>query len=435
MYYNNRVIINEKIMQKENKLRPYFMWLLPLSFFAYQFILRLWPSLTMQQIMESFVIDATSFGFLASVYYYGYATMQIPIAIMLDRYGPRYVIFICALICGLAMFIFTYTNNWYLALLGRFLIGVGSVVGFLGTSKVISQWFTKDQYSRMVGFTFTIGLTGAIYGGRPISLLMSKFGWQNIGLVLACISVGIGLLALLFLSSPKQNKEKLQEKAYTENDQDTGFKFSDLFLIIKSPSIWLLAIANLLMVGSLEGFADVWGVNYMVTAYKIEKSDAASLVSFVFIGMLFGGPILSLISRRIGNYTVIGLAGMLMALVLILIIYLTSFNWFIIASLLFVIGIMCCYQVIVFAIGAELMSGKLLGVTIAFLNCINMLGGSFFHTVIGVLMDRFWQGTVIEGVREYPVEAYSSALIVIPLCAVVGSIIVFYLRTKRLKEK
>ena len=71
-------------MPSHQRFLPFLMWSLPLAFFAYQFILRLWPSLMMQQIMQQFSIDATAFGLLASAYYYGYSTMQIPIAFALN---------------------------------------------------------------------------------------------------------------------------------------------------------------------------------------------------------------------------------------------------------------------------------------------------------------------------------------------------------------
>lgn len=133
------------------------MWLFSVLFFAYQFILRLWPSLMMQQ----FTIDATGFGLLASLYYYGYSGMQIPVAIMLDRFSARYVIFICTILCGISTLIFIYTSNWYLACLSRFLIGASSAVGFLGTSKVVSEWFPNNQYAKMIGFSFTVGADGS----------------------------------------------------------------------------------------------------------------------------------------------------------------------------------------------------------------------------------------------------------------------------------
>lgn len=65
-------------MNTKSGWKSYGMWFLPLLFFTGQFVLRLWPGLMMQDIMQQFKIDAVEFGLLASAYYYGYALMQIP---------------------------------------------------------------------------------------------------------------------------------------------------------------------------------------------------------------------------------------------------------------------------------------------------------------------------------------------------------------------
>lgn len=421
--------------RQHHKYWPLFMWLFPLLFFAYQFILRLWPSLMMQQIMQQFAIDATSFGILASVYYYGYSGAQIPLAILLDRYGPRHIVFICALSCGFATLIFSYTNSWYFALLGRLLVGVGSAVGFLGVSKVISQWFAKDNYARMIGFTFTIGLMGAIYGGKPVSILVESYSWQKVAAVLACLSIFLGGLTYCFLRSPNRALGH-PSQGETSDGKTAPFQFSDFKKLLSSPTIWLLAIANLLMVGSLEGFADVWGVPYLMTAHSLDKSSAAELISMTFVGMLFGGPLLALLSKRFGNYKVIFLCGVGMALIFLQLIFNTTYHWLTIASLIFCGGMMCCYQVLVFAAGADLVSPQRLGVTIAFLNSINMLGGSFFHTLIGIAMDAFWTGTTgDDGVRQYTLESYKAALMIIPICSIAGAGIICFLGFKTRRER
>ncbi|MBY0533424.1 MAG: MFS transporter [Rickettsiaceae bacterium] len=399
-----------------HKYLPFFMWLWPLLFFAYQFILRLWPGLMMHQIMDQFSIDASHFGLLAAFYYYGYSIMQIPVAILLDRFSARSIIFIFAVLCGLATLTFTYTSNFYLALLSRFLIGVGSAVGFLGVSKVLSEWFPKAQYARMVGFSFTFGLTGAIYGGKPVSILIETYSWKTVALTLAIVSITLGFATYFALCSPQNIKKSIPEEK---------FKIANFKAILASPSIWFLAFSNLLMVGSLEGFADVWGVPYLMTAYGINKGDAAGLISFIFFGMLFGGPLLALCSKRFGNYSVIGMCGFIMTLTFVLLLQSKTYNPLMLTCLFFVLGIMCCYQVIVFSAGSSLVEPKNLGVTIAFLNCINMLGGSFFHTVIGKIMDVFWVGSLNDsGLRIYDIHAYKYSLSVVPICACLGSIIV-----------
>ncbi|MFI4983762.1 MAG: MFS transporter [Rickettsiales bacterium] len=408
-------------MSYKNRLFITLMWLLPLSFFTYQFVLRLWPSIMMTSIMQTHAIDATAFGLLASFYYWGYAGFQVPIAIWLDKYGVRFVVFLCAMICGVATLAATYADNWYVVLASRFFVGVGSAVGILGVSKALSEWFSKENYGRMIGLTFTIGLMGAIYGGKPTTLLVEQLGSEKVATTLAMVSMLIGLVTLLFYKKPKSPKLK---------ESKDPLRMRDLLKVLTSPTLCLLAIANLFLVGSLEGFADVWGVNYLITAYGIAKADAAEISSFIFVGMLFGGPLLTLISLRLGNFAVIALSGIGMAAILLYVFTIPAYNWYLLASLFFMVGVFCCYQVLVFAVGCDLVKPQLLGVTVAFLNSVNMLGGSFFHSIIGKLMDTYWTGEMVNGVRLYGVDAYNHALFVIPLCALLGSVIVLFVGFK-----
>ncbi|KTC72423.1 major facilitator family transporter [Legionella birminghamensis] len=392
-----------------NKLRPFLMWLFPLAFFTYQFILRLWPGLMMQPIMSRFSVDASQFGLLAALYYYGYAGMQIPVAIMLEKWDARRVVSGFAILCGFAALLFSFTTNWYLACLSRFLIGAGSAVGFLGVSKVVSEWFPASQYSRMISFSFTLGLTGAIYGGRPVNQLIESQGWLPVAFGLSLFAIVLGCSIFLLLRSKPVPANKQAEPCFNRQQ----FK-----ALLKSPVIWLLALANFMMVGSLEGFADVWGVSYLMTAYHFSKNQAAELMSFIFVGMLAGGPLLALLARRLGNFSVIALSGLGMAAALFWLLSITTLTAFELKLLLFFVGMLCCYQVIVFSAGSELVKPELLGVSVAFLNCINMLGGSFFHTLIGRLMEH--EAITQSGKTVYSLNAYQSALSLIPFCALLG---------------
>ncbi|STX61821.1 MFS transporter [Legionella moravica] len=400
---------------------PFLMWFFPLSFFAFQFMLRLWPGLMMQEIMTHFAIDAGSFGLLAAFYYYGYAGMQIPMAFLLEKFGARTVVFIFALLCGMGAFIFSYTDSFYLALLSRLMIGAGSAVGFLGISKVVSEWFSSESYAKMIGFSFSVGLMGAVYGGKPLTQWIQTYNGQQVGFGLALIAISIGLCTYLVVRSPVDQVKKPTQ----------DLQLSNLSSLFSSWIIWTLALANLLMVGALEGFADVWGVPYLMTAYHFDKAESASLISFIYIGMIFGGPVLAFLSKKLGNYCVIGMCGAGLALAFMLLVSNSLMNSWLLSLLFFIIGLMCCYQVIVFAAGSTLVSYKQLGITIAFLNCINMLGGSFFHTLIGRVMDWSWDGSLNpEGMKQYSVASFQHALTVIPVCALVGSVLIYLIHVR-----
>lgn len=403
-------------IEKKN-LKPVAMWFLPLVFFCYQFILRLWPGLMMHPIMQQFSIDASHFGVMAAFYYFGYAGMQIPIACLMEKWQTKWVIFIFALLCGTSTLLFTYTNHFYVACACRFLIGAGSAVGFLGVSKVVSEWFSEANYSKLIAYSFSIGLLGAIYGGKPISLLLDKSPWQQVALVLAVVAIIIACLNLVLLHSPAGNQS---------HNEAPVFKWSYLLTLLSSPKIILLAIANLFMVGALEGFSDVWGVPYLMTAYTIDKATAAELISFVFFGMLFGGPLLARLSKLFSKYVVIAGSGLAITVLFSILLCAQHYNWIFLACLFFSVGVFCCYQVIVFAAGASMVKPHYLGVTIAFLNCVNMLGGSFFHTIIGEMMDFNSIGT-----DQYSLATYQHALMFIPIFSCLGAVIVIFLKLQQ----
>jgi len=268
----------------------------------------------------------------------------------------------------------------------------------------------------MIAYSFSIGLLGAIYGGKPVSLLIDHFHWQRVAIALSIAAIIIATLNVLFLKAPAKNYGTI-EKA--------DFKFKTLVRLLSSPEMVMLAMANLFMVGALEGFSDVWGVPYLMTAYSIEKGTAAELISFIFFGMLFGGPVLTALGKRFGHYNIIAGCGLVMSFLFMLMLLTPYYSGPLLACLFFLVGILCCYQVLVFTAGSTLVKPQYLGVTIAFLNSVNMLGGSFFHTLIGTVMDFYRSGA-----GQYNLYSYHHALMVIPIFSALGAAILLVLNVQ-----
>lgn len=415
---------------------PWLMWGFTTLFFAYQFILRLVPGLVMPEMMQKFNVNATDYGLFAAIYYFAYSGMQIPVALLLDRFGPKIVVSVCAFICSLGILLLVYTHHWELALLSRFLIGAGSAAGFLGVSKVISSWFPQKYYTRMIGFTFTFGLLGAVYGGKPVGSLIVDFGWVAVLSMVGLLGLGISaIMVFVVKNAPEAGYETRVEREEMQNSKDKHSTFNNFKAILCNKHLLLIAFANFLMVGSLEGFADVWGVPYLVATRGMLKENAAQLVSIIFVGMLFGGPILAYCADKLrSNYWVTSMAGFCMGLMFVVILL---FNHHLEISafyvLMFMTGILCCYQVLVFSMGVSLVPKHLASLAVAFLNCINMLGGSFFHSVIGHCMDFLWDGTLENGIRVYDNHAYSYALSSIAIGAILGSLLILAVAPKRKK--
>ncbi len=401
------------------KILPWIMWFIATVFFAYQFILRIFPALIINDTMSRFGITASQYGVLSAMYYAGYAGMQIPIAIFLDKYGPRITLFLCSALCAISFLTMLYSESWTLVLIARCAVGIGSAAGFLGVSKIISLWFDPKMYGRMVGVTFSLGLIGAVYGGRPISIMISTMGWEIVTLYIGIVGTIISLLVLLFISTPPQFIE-------IDNDKIT----QKLSAILSNKTIIALSLASLLLVGTLEGFADVWGVSYLEKAYNIDKITAATVISFIFIGMIIGAPIIAYLAEKLqAHHLIAAFCGLVMATLLYVVIaYYKEIHINTLYVIMLFIGICCCYQVLVLTMGFSSVNSNLTGVAIAFLNCINMIGGCIFHSVIGNYLDVLWKGQTENNIRIYGLYEYNNALMLIPIAAILGTIIFVIIR-------
>lgn len=409
------------------KLKIWMLWFFAVLFFSYQFVLRLTPGVLIDDIMVKYDISASVFGLIISFYYIGYAGMQIPIGILLDRFGVRYVVAASAIICVLGNLPILFSNYWVIELLGRLLIGVGSAAGALGAIHVVRMHFPHRHMSKMIGFTVTLSLFGAIYGKSINRFLVESFGLEQSIIYLSIPGIIIALSMLLFFrNTDKQQTGIVQHYSV----------LSSLKIIFKNNNIIWLAIAGALMVGPIESFADIFGEPYLVTVYNFTPSDAGYLTaSAIYFGFCIGAPLLAAIADRFNCHYVINITcGIVMTAAFHLMLEQMITGYRMMYMITFIIGIMSAYQVIVISSVSELVPANLIGTAIAVVNMFNMVAGMIFNTAIGRLLDNYWTGEIINGKRIYSEVAYSDALYILPVALMFGSIIFFVLKPNNLEK-
>lgn len=345
------------------------VWMIASVFYAYQYILRVMPNIMLEDIMQQFHIGAATFGQFSGVYYIGYSLMHLPLGILLDRFGPRKVMSGCILLTVVGLLPLIYAEHWAYPIIGRALIGMGSSAAILGVFKIVRMTFSEQRFSRMLSLSVTIGLIGAIYGGAPISYMHDMLGYHT---VVQTFMVGGLILAIAtYLIVPEIPAE--EQHSVMENVKE---------VLVNPRVIWTCILAGM-MVGPLEGFADVWGTVFLKQVYGLEPSVAASLPSMIFIGMCFGAPALSLVAEKTGNYlaTIIG-SGIVMAICFFFLLFSQLSTTFVTISFILV-GICCSYQILAIYKASTFVRGEVAGLTTALANMIIMLFGYVFHTIMG----------------------------------------------------
>src|SRR3990167_10294488 len=95
-------------------------------YYCYEYLLRVTPSVMEGPLRAHFNLSAAGFGFLSAFYYYAYVPLQVPVGVLLDRYGPRLLLTAACLICVIGSFLLASTSVFWVAAMGRFCVGFGS---------------------------------------------------------------------------------------------------------------------------------------------------------------------------------------------------------------------------------------------------------------------------------------------------------------------
>jgi predicted MFS family arabinose efflux permease len=375
------------------------VWIIASIFYAYQYILRVMPNIMLNEIMEQFNFSAAAFGQFSGVYYIGYSLMHLPIGIMLDRYGPRKIMTACILLTVAGLMPLIFAEHWVYPIAGRFLIGLGSSAAILGVFKIIRMTFAEGQFPRMLSLSVTIGLIGAIYGGGPMSFMRDALGYQAVVQIFAVMGVMLAILTYWIVP----NDESPSQTTVV----------SDIKEVLSNKRVIFTCMFAGMMVGPLEGFADVWGTIFLKQAYGFDGALAASLPSMIFIGMCFGAPLLNLIADKSGNYlaTIIGSGITMAAGFFFMLFFQLAPSTLTVGFIL--IGVCCAYQILAIYKASTYVREQVAGLTTAVANMIIMIFGYVFHGIIGGVVNA------MGGAAIYQSLVYG--LLVIPIALCLGS--------------
>lgn len=404
--------MNELDFSKRSPTRAVIVWGLATLFYLYELMLLVSPSVMVDELAITFKASAEQLGSLAAFYYYAYALMQIPVGLLMDRFGPRWLLTIAGALCVVGCYIFAYADNIFIAQIGRFIMGVGGSFAVVGCLKLASLWFSLKHFALLTGMTIAAGMMGGVFGQKPVALLVMTYGWRETMILGA--ELGLVLTFIIFLlvrdhpANPIFHPKKLSS--------DLPF-LDGLFRVMKKPQVWIASIYAGLMFVPTTAFGQLWGVPYFIERYHIEKDLAGWTVSMIFFGWAVGGPVYGWISDRIQRRRrpmIIAATGTFITMVAILY---APVNILQMQCLMFLLGLFSSGFILAFSLVREINLPILTGTVIGFINTLNNASGALAQPVVGQLLDTFWDGNLTaEGSPIYTLSMYNEAFLFLPVC-------------------
>ncbi|MEA3114148.1 MAG: hypothetical protein QOG58_3947, partial [Caballeronia sp.] len=224
-------------------------------------------------------LSGADLGLLTSLYFLGFAAAQIPVGMLLDRFGPRRVTAGMLLFAALGIGVFGVAHGLGAMMLGRLLIGVGVSVCMSAAFKALAQILPVAQLPMVNGLVMAVGGLGGVVVGSPLAILLGVTDWRNICFGLVAMTLAVA--AAIFLFAP-EHRDGVHRKA------DMLTQFKGTWHILRSSVFWKIASFSVVTQGVFYAMQSLWIRPYLLDVMGLSAQYAALLVSVLGIAMMIG---------------------------------------------------------------------------------------------------------------------------------------------------
>ena len=237
-------------------------------------------------------LTATDLGLLTSTYFLTFAAFQIPLGVLLDRYGPRKTEATLLVFAAIGATVFATAETRTGLLVGRALIGFGVSACLMAAFKAFVDWFEPEKLPLVNGIQMASGGLGALSATKPVAMALEFTDWRGVFLVLAGLTFLVAII--VFLAVPQKEREK--------TNVTIGAQLQGTFQILRNPIFWGVAPLTIATNSASISFQSLWAGPWLRDIAMLDRSEAASLLFLVAAALVAGFLLIGGIAERLGRY-------------------------------------------------------------------------------------------------------------------------------------
>jgi predicted MFS family arabinose efflux permease len=239
-------------------------------------------------LARELAIGDNALGLLTSTYFLAFGLAQLPLGMLLDRFGPRRVESGLLLLAATGAATFALADDIAGLAVGRALIGLGVSACLMASFKAFSQWFPPERQASLTGWIMASGGLGALAAARPLEFALGFTGWREIALALAATTLAVA--ATLWLVVP--------DKPGDGKGAGLAEQLAGVRAIFSSRHFWRYAPMGLLFTGGFMAVQGLWASRWMAVlegmsgpaiAARLTWMSGAMLAGFLFMGFFATG--------------------------------------------------------------------------------------------------------------------------------------------------
>lgn len=158
-------------------------------------------------LLRDLGLSSSSLGLLTATYFIAFASFQLPLGVLLDRFGPRRIEALLLLVAALGAFCFSRADSLAQLILGRALIGLGVSACLMAAFKAYTQWFAAEKWSLVNGLQMAAGGLGALATTKPVQWMLRWTDWRGVFFGLALFTLLVAVLVLWIVPEKRLSGE------------------------------------------------------------------------------------------------------------------------------------------------------------------------------------------------------------------------------------
>lgn len=275
------------------RLRLIFSALLPFAAgYFMSYLLRAVNAVVAPDLVGDFGLSPGQLGLLTAAYLGAFALFQLPLGVLLDRYGPRKVQAGLLSLAAAGCAGFSLAPDFLSLFAARAVIGLGFSAGLMASYKSSATWVPADRRSLANTAIMSMGALGVVVATEPTEWLVGLIGWRSAFLVFAAMI----LLAALFILVAAPRKDTLTAPAPLKQ------QFGQMLAIMKTPLFWRIAPLLGLTSGVQIGIQTLWAGPWLRDVMGFSREEVAHHLLFMavafMVGILSVGVIADRLARR-----------------------------------------------------------------------------------------------------------------------------------------
>ncbi|GGB81533.1 MFS transporter [Knoellia flava TL1] len=272
--------------------RAWVIWVVALSVYTVAVFHRTSLGVAGLVAAQRFDITASQLATFTVVQLVVYAGMQIPVGVLLDRFGSRRLLLVGLALISIGQLWFAFAGSFGVGLAARVLLGMGDAMIFTSMLRLVALWFRVKQAPVITQLSGMVGQLGAVAAATPLAAALDRYGWErSFGIAAGAGALLSVALFLVVKDSPYAGVavEKIKVRALART----------LGEVWGNPGTRLGMWIHFTGQFGATVFTMLWGYPFLVEGQGLSPTTAGSLLITLTLASMVAGPVVGHLTGRL----------------------------------------------------------------------------------------------------------------------------------------